>query len=59
MGFVLFDELPDGFVGFFFANAVGYVRVLGLLGVFYCELVELLVLRLFGVWTREGRGANW
>lgn len=42
MWFVFFHKFPDGFVGFFFAYAVGDVMVLGFLGVFYCELCEFV-----------------
>jgi hypothetical protein len=37
--FIFVYKLPDGFVGFFFADAVRDVGVLGFLGVFYCKLV--------------------
>ena len=47
---VLFHEFPDGFVGFFFADAVGDVGMLGFLGVFYCELVDLLAWGLLAWW---------
>jgi hypothetical protein len=40
--FVFFHELPDGFVGFLFADAVGDVGVLGFLGVLYCKLGEFV-----------------
>jgi hypothetical protein len=59
VGLVFFYEFPDGFVRFFFADAVGDVGVLGFLGVFYCELVQLLVSGLFRGWIRERRGTNW
>jgi hypothetical protein len=56
---VFFHEFPDSFVGFFLADAVGDVGVLGFLSVFYCELGEFVSLGMCVSWIGKGRGTNW